>query len=75
MVRNLIYSRAPCPNFPFLVEKGLIVSGVANERYDMGVKEGLISGGGVGFKLPVCSAPAYVSGQVYTAGNQVSYDG
>ena len=41
----------------------------------MGVKNGLISAGGVGFKLPACSAPAYMSGQVYTSGNQVSYDG
>ena len=63
------------PQFSVFGRDGLIVSGVANARYDMGVKEGLISGGGVGFKLPVCSAPAYISGQVYTAGNQVSYDG
>ena len=63
------------PRFPFLAETGLIVSGVANGRYDMGVKDGLISAGGIGFKRPACSAPAYTLGQVYTAGEQVSYDG
>ena len=41
----------------------------------MGVKNVLMSVGGAGFKLPVCSAPAYASGQVYTAGEQDSYDG
>ena len=60
---------------PFLVERELMVSGVANGRYDMGVKNGLISAGGVGFKRPACSAPVYTSGQVYTAGSQVSFDG
>jgi len=71
MVRSL----ASYPRFPFFWETGLIVFGVANGRYDMGVKNELISAGGVGFKHPACSAPAYTSGRVYTAGDLVSYDG
>jgi len=76
MVRKFhLFVGPSCSCFPFLVEAELTVSGAANARYDMGVKDGLISAGGVGFKRPVCSAPAYTSGQVYTAGEQVSHDG
>ncbi|KAF9648538.1 class III chitinase [Thelephora ganbajun] len=46
-----------------------------NGRYDLGIKNALKAAGGTGFTYPTCSAPAYVSGQPYTAGQQVSYNG
>jgi len=50
-------------------------SAYVNGRYDLGIKNGLKSAGGVGFRYPACSAPAYVSGQQYTGGEHVSCDG
>ncbi|TFK76820.1 glycoside hydrolase [Pluteus cervinus] len=47
----------------------------ANGRYDLGIKQTLRAAGGTGFTYPPCSAPAYVSGNSYTAGSQVSYNG
>lgn len=41
----------------------------------MAIKKTLEAAGGVGFTYPACSAPAYVSGQTYTAGQNVSYHG
>ncbi|KIK71335.1 carbohydrate-binding module family 5 protein [Collybiopsis luxurians FD-317 M1] len=47
----------------------------ANDRYDLGIKNALVAAGGTGFTFPACSAPAYVSGQSYTGGSQVSFGG
>lgn len=47
----------------------------ANNRFDKAIKAQLVANGGTGFTYPACSAPAYVSGSVYTANNQVSYQG
>lgn len=47
----------------------------ANGRYDLGIKQALSAAGGTGFVYPTCSAPAYASGNAYTQGSQVSYDG
>lgn len=46
-----------------------------NSRYDLGIKQALQAAGGTGFTYPACSAAAFVSGNDYTAGEQVSYDG
>lgn len=48
---------------------------LANGRYDLGIKQALSAAGGTGFVYPTCSAPAYASGNAYTQGSQVSYDG
>ncbi|KAF9014997.1 class III chitinase [Cyathus striatus] len=47
----------------------------ANNRYDQAIKNALSSAGGTGFSYPACSAPAYVSGNSYSGGSQVSYNG
>ncbi|KAG8220030.1 glycoside hydrolase family 18 protein [Butyriboletus roseoflavus] len=47
----------------------------ANNRYDLAIKQALSATGSTGFTYPACSAAAYVSGQVYTAGEEVSYQG
>lgn len=52
-----------------------VVSDAANGRYDLAIKGALRAAGKSGFKIPVCLAPAHVSGQVYIAGQQVSYNG
>ena len=52
-----------------------MVSDAANGRYDLAIKGALRAAGKSGFKIPVCLAPAHVSGQVYIAGQQVSYNG
>ena len=58
---------------------GLAVSqvnfGIANNRYDLAIKQALSATGSTGFTYPACSAAAYVSGQAYTAGETVSYGG
>ncbi|KAF5384673.1 hypothetical protein D9757_006206 [Collybiopsis confluens] len=46
-----------------------------NNRYDLGIKNALVAAGGTGFTFPACTAPAYVSGQSYTGGSQVSFGG
>lgn len=48
---------------------------IANNRYDLAIKQALSATGSTGFTYPACSAAAYVSGQAYTAGEQVSYQG
>lgn len=35
----------------------------------------MVAAGGTGFTYPKCSAPAYTSGNAYTQGQQVSYNG
>ena len=52
-----------------------IYLGIANNRYDLAIKQALSATGSTGFTYPACSAPAYVSGQAYTAGEEVSYGG
>ncbi|KAJ2928915.1 hypothetical protein H1R20_g8190, partial [Candolleomyces eurysporus] len=47
----------------------------ANNRYDRAIKNALVAAGGIGFTYPACSAPAYASGNGYSAGSQVSYGG
>ncbi|KDQ54773.1 carbohydrate-binding module family 5 protein [Jaapia argillacea MUCL 33604] len=47
----------------------------ANGRYDLAIKTTLVAAGGTGFTYPACSAPAFVAGDDYTGGSQVSYDG
>ena len=47
----------------------------ANDRYDVSIKNALTAAGGTGFTFPPCSAPAFVQGQSYTGGSQVSFDG
>ncbi|KAF9243871.1 glycoside hydrolase family 18 protein [Melanogaster broomeanus] len=47
----------------------------ANGRYDLAIKNALIATGSTGFTYPPCSAPAFVAGQAYTGGSQVSYGG
>ncbi|KAF8140016.1 glycoside hydrolase family 18 protein [Boletus edulis] len=47
----------------------------ANNRYDLAIKQALSAAGSTGFTYPPCSAAAYVSGQVYTAGETASYEG
>ncbi|KAG9314587.1 glycoside hydrolase family 18 protein [Chiua virens] len=47
----------------------------ANNRYDLAIKQALSATGATGFTYPACSAAAYVSGQAYTASEQVSYGG
>ncbi|KIJ04741.1 chitinase [Paxillus involutus ATCC 200175] len=47
----------------------------ANNRYDLMIKNALVATGSTGFIYPPCSAPAFVSGQAYTGGSQVSYGG
>ncbi|KAI1797605.1 class III chitinase [Ganoderma leucocontextum] len=46
-----------------------------NNRFDLAAKNALVAAGGTGFTFPACSAPAFVSGTVYTANNQASYNG
>ncbi|KIY53973.1 glycoside hydrolase family 18 protein [Fistulina hepatica ATCC 64428] len=48
---------------------------IANDRYDLAIKSALTAAGGTGFTYPACTAADYVSGQPYTAGEQVTYDG
>ncbi|KAL5534553.1 hypothetical protein ACEPAG_1016 [Sanghuangporus baumii] len=48
---------------------------VANDRFDVAIKNALTAAGGTGFTFPPCSAPAFVSGTSYTGGSQVSFDG
>lgn len=48
---------------------------VANDRYDLAIKNALSAAGGTGFTFPACAAAAYVSGSSYTAGQQASYQG
>jgi hypothetical protein len=49
---------------------------LVNSRYDLGIKNALISAGGTGFTFPACSTvPAYVVGGVYPGNNKVWYDG
>lgn len=52
-----------------------LILGIANNRYDLAIKEALSATGSTGFTYPACSAAAYVSGQAYTAGEEVSYEG
>lgn len=47
----------------------------ANGRYDVSIKNALTAAGGTGFTFPACSVPAFVQGQSYTGGSQVSFDG
>lgn len=47
----------------------------ANDRFDVAIKNSLTSVSGTGFTFPACSAPAFVQGQSYTGGSQVSFDG
>ena len=48
----------------------------ANNRYDLGIKNALVSAGGTGFTFPSCSTvPAYQTGAVYSGSNKVSYQG
>ncbi|KIJ68668.1 carbohydrate-binding module family 5 protein [Hydnomerulius pinastri MD-312] len=47
----------------------------ANDRYDLAIKDALMATGSTGFTYPACSAPAFVAGQAYTGGEQVSYGG
>ena len=47
----------------------------ANDRYDIAIKDALTAAGGTGFTYPACSAAEYVSGQSYSGGSQVSYNG
>lgn len=53
----------------------IVFSPIANNRYDLAIKNALAAAGGTGFTYPACSAPAYVSGQGYSGGSQVSYGG
>ncbi|KAI0322297.1 class III chitinase [Amylostereum chailletii] len=39
---------------------------VANDEYDLGIKNALVAAGGTGFTFPACSAPAFVQGTSYT---------
>ncbi|PPQ63527.1 hypothetical protein CVT24_004755 [Panaeolus cyanescens] len=47
----------------------------ANNRYDLAIKNALVSAGGTGFVYPSCSAPAFASGTNYAGGSLVSYGG
>ncbi|KAF9452543.1 carbohydrate-binding module family 5 protein [Macrolepiota fuliginosa MF-IS2] len=47
----------------------------ANGRYDKTIKNALVAAGGTGFTFPACSAPAWVSGNAYNGGSQVSSGG
>ncbi|KXN83593.1 Chitinase 1, partial [Leucoagaricus sp. SymC.cos] len=47
----------------------------ANGRYDQSIKNAMVAAGGTGFTFPACSAPAWVSGAVYTGGQQASFGG
>lgn len=51
------------------------ILGIANNRYDLAIKEALSATGSTEFTYPACSPAAYVSGQAYTAGEEVSYEG
>ena len=53
----------------------MLILDVANGKYDLAIKQALSATGSTGFTYPACSAAAYVSGQVYTAGETVSYGG
>jgi len=55
--------------------RSVFIWGVANGRYDMGIKKALQEAGGVGFRYPACSADAYVPRQAYIGHQRVSYDG
>ncbi|KAI0961221.1 hypothetical protein AcV7_000377 [Taiwanofungus camphoratus] len=46
-----------------------------NDRYDLAIKNALVSAGGTGFNYPACSAPAYASGNSYTGNSKVAYNG
>lgn len=48
---------------------------LVNNRYDLAIKNALVASGGTGFTYPACTSPAYVSGDTYTAGLQVSFNG
>ena len=53
----------------------MLESLVANDRYDLAIKNALSAAGGTGFTFPACSAAAFASGSSYTAGQQASYQG
>lgn len=48
---------------------------LANDRYDLAIKQALVAAGGTGFTYPACNATAYASGSTYTADSEVSYQG
>ena len=45
-----------------------------NDRYDLAVKNALVSNGGTGFTYPACSAPTFVAGTAYNGGSLVTYE-
>lgn len=57
------------------IDAHFFICGPANNRFDLAIKHALVVAGSSGFTYPICTAPAYVSGKIYTAGVVVSYGG
>ncbi|KAG5646715.1 hypothetical protein DXG03_002397 [Asterophora parasitica] len=46
-----------------------------NNRFDLAIKNALVAAGGTGFTFPACTAPAFVPGKAYSAGDKTTYNG